>query len=107
MKSSLACAGVRDATVYRTRRLSEIESQRGVTGRLRWGRSKTIVWRGHSSGLGILPAFVADETGQDVVEYGLLVGTIAVLVLIGTIAFGSQISPWLQRLATRITTVGT
>jgi Flp pilus assembly pilin Flp len=65
------------------------------------------VWRGHSSGLGILLSTAAHETGQDVVEYGLLMATIAVLVLIGTMAFGNQISPWFNSLAARITTVGT
>lgn len=71
------------------------------------GGSKTIVWRRHRTGLGILLAFATDETGQDVVEYGLIIGTIAVVVLIGTTAFGTQISPWFQLLAARITTLGT
>jgi Flp pilus assembly pilin Flp len=44
---------------------------------------------------------------QDVVEYGLIVATIAVVILIGTVAFGNQIQPWFQALAGRITTVGT
>jgi Flp pilus assembly pilin Flp len=45
--------------------------------------------------------------GQDVVEYGLIVATIAVFVLLATVAFGNQIQPWFQSLAGRITTVGT
>ena len=61
----------------------------------------------HSSGLGILLAFAADETGQDAVEFGLLLATVAIVVLIGTMAFGNQISPWFERLAARITTAGT
>ena len=65
------------------------------------------MWRGHSSGLGILLSIEAHEKGQDVVEYGLLMATIAVLVLIGTMAFGNQIRPWFDSLAGRITTVGT
>jgi pilus assembly protein Flp/PilA len=48
-----------------------------------------------------------NETGQDVVEYGLLIATIAVVVLIGITAFGNQIQPWFASLAGRITTVGT
>ncbi len=52
-------------------------------------------------------AFAADEAGQDVVEYGMLIATIAIVVLIGTMAFGNQISPWFERLAGMITTVGT
>jgi Flp pilus assembly pilin Flp len=47
------------------------------------------------------------EAGQDVVEYGLLIGTIAIVVLIGIAAFGAQIEPWFAQLARRITTTGT
>ena len=52
-------------------------------------------------------SLVDHENGQDVVEYGLLIGTIAVIVLLGTTAFGSQILPWFRQLAQHITTVGT
>jgi pilus assembly protein Flp/PilA len=51
--------------------------------------------------------FVRDEDGQDVVEYGLLIATIAIVVLIGVGFFGSNISAWFQALAGRITTTGT
>ena len=51
--------------------------------------------------------FFRDEAGQDVVEYGLLIATIAIVVLIGVGFFGHQISDWFQLLAGRITTVGT
>ena len=51
--------------------------------------------------------FLADEGGQDVVEYGLLIATIAIVVLIGVGFFGSNISSWFERLAGRLTTVGT
>ena len=51
--------------------------------------------------------FLRDEGGQDVVEYGLLIATIAIVVLIGVGIFGSQISSWFATLATRITTTGT
>jgi Flp pilus assembly pilin Flp len=51
--------------------------------------------------------FVRDEDGQDVVEYGLLIATIAIVVLIGVGFFGSSINVWFQRLAGRITTTGT
>ena len=47
------------------------------------------------------------EAGQDVVEYGLLIASIAVVVLIGIAAFGAQIEPWFAQLAGRITTTGT
>ena len=51
--------------------------------------------------------FFGDESGQDVVEYGLLIATIAIVVLIGVGIFGSNINAWFQSLAGRITTVGT
>ena len=51
--------------------------------------------------------FIRDEDGQDVVEYGLLIATIAIVVLIGVGFFGSQISVWFEALAARITTMGT
>lgn len=54
-----------------------------------------------------LRAFACDEEGQDVVEFGLLIGSIVLVVLLGTSAFGSLIKPWFEQLAARITTVGT
>jgi Flp pilus assembly pilin Flp len=51
--------------------------------------------------------FIRDEAGQDVVEYGLLIATIAIVVLIGVGIFGNNINAWFQSLAARITTVGT
>jgi Flp pilus assembly pilin Flp len=45
--------------------------------------------------------------GQDVVEYGLIVATIAIVILMATVAFGNQIEPWFRALAGRITTTGT
>jgi Flp pilus assembly pilin Flp len=45
--------------------------------------------------------------GQDVVEYGLIVATIAIVVLVATVASGNRIEPWFQSLAGRITTTGT
>jgi len=50
---------------------------------------------------------VRDEDGQDVVEYGLLIATIAIVVLVSTAAFGSAIKTWFQGLSGRITTTGT
>jgi pilus assembly protein Flp/PilA len=51
--------------------------------------------------------FIQDESGQDVVEYGLLIATIAIVVLIGVGIFGNNINAWFITLAARITTVGT
>lgn len=47
--------------------------------------------------------FIREDEGQDVVEYGLLVATIGLVVLAGTVAFGNNISTWFGNLATRIT----
>ena len=54
-----------------------------------------------------LDVFLRDESGQDVVEYGLLIATIAIVVLIGVDIFGNNINAWFQNLAGRITTTGT
>jgi Flp pilus assembly pilin Flp len=48
--------------------------------------------------------FLGDEEGQDVVEYGLLIATIAIVVLIGVNFFGGAIKSWFEALAQRITT---
>ena len=54
-----------------------------------------------------LRVFFRDERGQDVVEYGLLIATIAIVVLIGVGIFGNNINAWFLNLAGRITTTGT
>ena len=51
-----------------------------------------------------LEQFIREDDGQDVVEYGLLVATIGVVVLVATAAFGQNISAWFGTLAGRITT---
>ncbi len=55
----------------------------------------------------LIADFVREEDGQDVVEYGLLIATIAIVVLIATQAFGDSIKAWFSRLAERITTTAT
>ena len=52
----------------------------------------------------MVKSFVREDEGQDVVEYGLLVATIGLVVLVGTTAFGTQISGWFSTLSNRITT---
>ena len=54
-----------------------------------------------------LKRFWHDEAAQDVVEYGLLIATIAIVVLIGIGLFGSGVNNWFSSLAGRITTTGT
>ncbi len=51
--------------------------------------------------------FIREEDGQDVLEYALLIATIAIVVLIGVGIFGGNIRVWFQNLAARITTLGT
>lgn len=59
---------------------------------------------------GVVPAcpawrdFLLDESGQDVVEYGILIATVGVVILLAVGAFGSQIQTWFGTLAGRITT---
>ena len=48
--------------------------------------------------------FIREEDGQDVVEYGLLIATIAIVVLVATTAFGQSINTWFGSLSQRITT---
>jgi Flp pilus assembly pilin Flp len=55
----------------------------------------------------VIQQFVREEDGQDVVEYGLLIATIAIVVLVATQAFGTSIKDWFGKLAGRITTTGT
>jgi Flp pilus assembly pilin Flp len=50
---------------------------------------------------------IRDEAGQDVVEYGVLIATIVIVVLLGVSAFGHLIEPWFLNLAGHITTTGT
>ena len=54
-----------------------------------------------------LQRFIREDDGQDVVEYGLLIATIAIVVLVATQAFGTQIAAWFDRLAGRVTTTAT
>jgi Flp pilus assembly pilin Flp len=66
----------------------------GVVGQA--GGLNAAVWR-----------FARAERGQNVVEYGILIATIVMVVLLCVSAFGSEIRPWFTQLASHITTVGT
>jgi Flp pilus assembly pilin Flp len=50
---------------------------------------------------------LSQESGQDVVEYGILIATIAIVVLLAIGAFGQEIEAWFSTLAGHITTTGT
>jgi pilus assembly protein Flp/PilA len=54
----------------------------------------------------LVKRFVREEEGQDVVEYGLLIATIAIVVLVATGNFGTAINTWFDSLAGKITTAG-
>ncbi len=56
--------------------------------------------------VGYLERFLREEEGQDIVEYGLLIATIAIVVLITVGAFGNAIAAWFNTLAAKITTTG-
>ena len=58
------------------------------------------------SGCAGLLRFVRGDSGQDVVEYGLIIAMIALVVLLGVATFGHEVEPWFANLAGRITTVG-
>lgn len=49
----------------------------------------------------------ARQTAQNVVEYGLMIASIVLVILLGVTAFGQRIEPWFAALAGLITTVGT
>lgn len=51
--------------------------------------------------------FLRDEHGQDVVEYGLLIATIAIVTLVAVGTFGEVVEQWFDRLAGHIVTTGT
>ncbi len=51
-----------------------------------------------------LQTMLGEDDGQDVVEFGLLIATVAIVVLLATSAFGTEINAWFTGLAGRITT---
>jgi Flp pilus assembly pilin Flp len=55
----------------------------------------------------LMRQFLREDEGQDVVEYGLLIATIAIVVLVATQLFGNSINAWFGRLSGRITTTAT
>ena len=48
-----------------------------------------------------------ETDGQDVVEYGMLMGAIVLVVLLGVNSFGQAVFAWFLPLAGHITTTGT
>ena len=50
--------------------------------------------------------FIRDDSGQNVVEYGLLIATIAIVIVLAMAAFGQSIDAWFNSLAGHITTTG-
>lgn len=51
-----------------------------------------------------LLTLLSEDDGQDVAEYGLLIATVAIVVLLATAAFGTQVQAWFLGLSRRITT---
>ena len=52
----------------------------------------------------MLQRVLREEEAQDAVEYGLIIATVAIVVLLATAAFGTQIQAWFLALSGRITT---
>ena len=71
------------------------------------GLYSPVHFRASESLYDCMNAYAARARGQNVIEYGLLIASIAIVVLLGVAAFGSEIELWFQQLAGRITTVGT
>jgi len=44
------------------------------------------------------------QRAQEMVEYGLIMATIAVLLLLGGVTFGDRLRAWLEAVAERVTT---
>jgi Flp pilus assembly pilin Flp len=57
-------------------------------------------------GYGFVYQFIRDDSGQNVVEYGLLIATIAIVIVLATAAFGQSIGTWFNSLSGQITTIG-
>ena len=57
--------------------------------------------------LGKIMAFVNDEEGASAIEYGLLVGLIALAIVAGATLLGSSISNMFSRAADRLDAVAT
>jgi len=55
----------------------------------------------------VIIGVVARQAAQNVVEYGVLIASIALVVLLGVSAFGQRLQPWFASLAGLITTAGT
>jgi Flp pilus assembly pilin Flp len=64
-------------------------------------------WRSLGWWLRAMCELLTEENGQDVVEYGILIATVAIVVLLAIGAFGQQIEGWFSTLAQHITTTGT
>ncbi|MBI4491273.1 MAG: Flp family type IVb pilin [Chloroflexi bacterium] len=46
--------------------------------------------------------FLVEDEGQDVVEYGLLIATIALIVLVGSTAFGGVVNDWFTNIGAKV-----
>jgi Flp pilus assembly pilin Flp len=47
-----------------------------------------------------------EERGQDLVEYAVLTGSIAILVIVGALAFGGAVTDWFDALVDWFGTIG-
>jgi pilus assembly protein Flp/PilA len=55
----------------------------------------------------LMVRFVREEEGQDLVEYALLLGLIAVVCILAVTALGTAINTRMQNVTTELNTAGT
>jgi Flp pilus assembly pilin Flp len=72
-----------------------------------FNRAPNVGWQVRDSLVQPVCSLLSREDGQDVVEYGILIATVAIVVLLAIGAFGQQIQGWFSTLAQHITTTGT
>jgi Flp pilus assembly pilin Flp len=70
-------------------------------------RAANVGWQSLLACLQVTSGLLKQESGQDVVEYGILIATVAIVILLAIGAFGQQIEAWFSTLSSHITTTGT
>jgi len=54
--------------------------------------------------MNLISKLMKDESGQGMVEYGLIIAVVAVVAIVGLGAFGTQISTFFTNLSNRLPT---
>ena len=53
----------------------------------------------------LVKRFVADDQGQDLIEYALLGGFVSLVAVVGATALGNNLNTWYGAVATRVATM--